>query len=177
MLLEIIGRFQVAPHITNALSKFLKIKCDWLIKFLLSLCWMIAACNKFKNVQILFSKYRSELCVCCSWTIETFVKGFKKLSFKLHEQWQHHLCGQNLEERIHQAFFLNITWVHIRGECLPNLEFFPWVLSFFLEFWFFPLEFYRFFSWLFSNFLKLSAKFQFSFKMYRFWKYLIIKIA
>ena len=26
---------------------------------------------------------------------------------------------------IDQAFFFNITWVHVRGECLPNLEFFP----------------------------------------------------
>ena len=25
---------------------------------------------------------------------------------------------------VSQAFFFNITWVHVRGECLPNLEFF-----------------------------------------------------
>ena len=31
--------------------------------------------------------------------------------------------------------FYNTTWVHIRGECLPDHEFFP------LVFVFFPLEF------------------------------------
>ena len=45
--------------------------------------------------------------------------------------------GLNKQERNHQVYplshfetsmsgiFFNITWVHVRGECLPDLEFFP----------------------------------------------------
>ena len=36
---------------------------------------------------------------------------------------------------LNQAFFYNTTWAEERGKCLPDLEFFPWVLSFLLEFW------------------------------------------
>ena len=32
------------------------------------------------------------------------------------------------------GIFFNITWGHVRGKCLPDPEFFPSVLSFFLEF-------------------------------------------
>ena len=35
-----------------------------------------------------------------------------------------------------QAFCFNITWSLRRGKILPKLEFFPWVLSFILEFCF-----------------------------------------
>ena len=35
-----------------------------------------------------------------------------------------------LAVRLIQAFFFNTTWVHVRGECLPDHEFFPWVLAF-----------------------------------------------
>ena len=39
-----------------------------------------------------------------------------------------------------QALFFNITWAEERGECLSDPEFFGYVLSFLLKFWFF-LEF------------------------------------
>ena len=47
---------------------------------------------------------------------------------------------QGLWAHNHQAFF-NTTWEVRRGKILPGLEFFPWVLSFLLEFWVFPWVF------------------------------------
>ena len=47
------------------------------------------------------------------------------------------------------GFFYNITWYLRRGKILPHLEFFPWVLSFFLVLSFFPsifLQFYKTFN-------------------------------
>ena len=42
---------------------------------------------------------------------------------------------------ISSGFFFNTTWEGGRGQVLPDVEFFPWVLSFFLEFWEFLLSF------------------------------------
>ena len=49
-----------------------------------------------------------------------------------------------------QAFF-NITWAEERSECLPDPEFFAWVLSFLLEFWFF--------SWVLSFLIVIFGQF------------------
>ena len=71
---------------------------------------------------------------------------------------------------LYQAFCFNITWSLRRGKILPKLEFFPWVLSFILEF--------RFFTEVFSkNCSKVSKIEDFCFQNSCSWKYLWLKIA
>ena len=61
-----------------------------------------------------------------------------------------------------QAFLFNTTWGHRRRNCSPKVEFFPWVMGFFLEFWIFSLNFLVS-AWIFFfNFWKITANFQFS---------------
>ena len=61
------------------------------------------------------------------------------------------------------GFFYNITWAEERGESLPDLEFFPRILSYLLEF--------LVFSWVLSFLPSISL--QFSFKILHFlFKYL-----
>ena len=63
-----------------------------------------------------------------------------------------------------QAFF-NTTWEVRRGKILPGLEFFPWVLSFLLEFLVFPWDFWIFlqcFSHILINFDIFPLEFNFS---------------
>ena len=71
---------------------------------------------------------------------------------------------------IRQAFCFNITWSLRRGKILPKLEFFPWVLSFILEFCFFTEVFCQ-------NFSKIYKIEDFCIQNSWNWKYLLIKIA
>ena len=61
--------------------------------------------------------------------------------------------------------FFNTTWEARRGKILPGLEFFPWVLSFLLEFLVFPWVFWiflQFFCDILINFDIFPLEFNFS---------------
>ena len=64
-----------------------------------------------------------------------------------------------------QAFFSNTTWYLRCGKILPDLEFFPWVLSFLLEFKVFPWDFWiflQFYCHILINFDIFPLEFNFS---------------
>ena len=62
-----------------------------------------------------------------------FTQFRRQLNFVFN--WQ--LSFWTLRRRYTRLFF-NTTWGHVRGECLPDPEFFPWVEVFSLSFKFFP---------------------------------------
>ena len=64
----------------------------------------------------------------------------------------------NFVQSLNQAFFYNTTWAEERGKCLPDPEFFAWVLSFLLEFWVF--------SWVLSFSIIIFGQFSKTFNTF-----------
>ena len=78
------------------------------------------------------------------------------------------------KEPLTSRHFFNITWCHRQRVCSPKVEFFPWVLVFFLEFWVFSLCFNFLPQYSSSFFKNLLLIFHFFLQIYKIWNFLLI---